>query len=226
MNRHTVLETFSSTWWTCILLIAFVIALLISLPKYFTWARSKNYPKILAIALLSNLIVENTYANYLGVWNLNDNLPLHMCGLSIIMSIIVLFRFNSLLAHLVYYWGLTGGIHSLITPEFDQGTQGFFFYTYFIGHGGLILTCVYLIVHSKFKPEDNSWAKIFLLTQIAALFVGFFNWLSGSNYMYLASPPVVDNPLIIGNWPWYILVFELLALIHFFLFYKLSKVWK
>ena len=98
------------------MLVVFVIALLISLPKYFTWARSKNYPKILAIALLSNLIVENTYANYLGVWNLNDNLPLHMCGLSVIMSIIVLFRFNSLLAHLVYYWGLTGGIHSLLTP--------------------------------------------------------------------------------------------------------------
>ena len=226
MNRHTVMETFSSTWWTCIVLVVLVIALLISLPKYFTWARSKNYPKILAVVLLTNLIFENAYANYIGVWNLRDNLPLHMCGLSVIMSIIVLFRFNSLLAHLVYYWGLTGGIHSLLTPEFDQGTQGLFFYTYFIGHGGLILTCIYLIVHCKFKPEDNSWAKIFLLTQIAALSVGFFNWLSGSNYMYLASPPIVDNPLIIGNWPWYILVFELLALIHFFFFYKLSRVWK
>ena len=226
MNRHTVMETFSSTWWTCIVLVVLVIALLISLPKYFTWARSNNYPKIIAAVLLSNLIVENAYAYYIGVWNIKDNLPLHICGLSGIMSIIVLYRFNTLLAHVVYYWGLTGGIHSLLTPEFDQGTQGLFFYSYFIGHGGLILTCIYLIVHCKFKPENNSWSNIFLLTQIAALSVGFFNWLSGSNYMYLTSPPIVDNPLIIGDWPWYILIFELLAFIHFFFFYKLSKVWK
>ena len=226
MNRHTVMETFSSTWWTCIVLVVLVIALLISLPKYFTWARSNNYPKIIAAVLLSNLIVENAYAYYIGVWNIKDNLPLHICGLSGIMSIIVLYRFNTLLAHVVYYWGLTGGIHSLLTPEFDQGTQGLFFYSYFIGHGGLILTCIYLIVHCKFKPENNSWSNIFLLTQIAALSVGFFNWLSGSNYMYLASPPIVDNPLIIGDWPWYILIFEFLALIHFFFFFKLSKVWK
>jgi hypothetical integral membrane protein (TIGR02206 family) len=220
------METFSSTWWTCIVLVVLVIALLISLPKYFTWARSNNYPKIIAAVLLSNLIVENAYAYYIGVWNIKDNLPLHICGLSGIMSIIVLYRFNTLLAHVVYYWGLTGGIHSLLTPEFDQGTQGLFFYSYFIGHGGLILTCIYLIVHCKFKPENNSWSNIFLLTQIAALSVGFFNWLSGSNYMYLTSPPIVDNPLIIGDWPWYILIFELLAFIHFFFFYKLSKVWK
>ena len=226
MNRHTVMETFSSTWWTCIVLVVLVIALLISLPKYFTWARSNNYPKIIAAVLLSNLIVENAYAYYIGVWNIKDNLPLHICGLSGIMSIIVLYRFNTLLAHVVYYWGLTGGIHSLLTPEFDQGTQGLFFYSYFIGHGGLILTSIYLIVHCKFKPENNSWSNIFLLTQIAALSVGFFNWLSGSNYMYLASPPTVDNPLIIGDWPWYILIFEFLALIHFFFFFKLSKVWK
>jgi uncharacterized membrane protein YwaF len=65
-----------------------------------------------------------------------------------------------------------------------------------------------------------------LITQIAALVIGSFNWAFGSNYMYLSSPPIVNNPLIIGDWPWYILVFEGLALAHFFLFYRLSHVWK
>jgi uncharacterized membrane protein YwaF len=32
--------------------------------------------------------------------------------------------------------------------------------------------------------------------------------------------------MIIGNWPWYILVFEGLAIAHFFMFYKLSRLIK
>jgi hypothetical integral membrane protein (TIGR02206 family) len=200
--------------------------LLLLLPKYFSWAKSKNYPKLLAGILLSNLIIENIYAYTTNNWSIQSNLPLHMCGLSGLMSILLLFNFNTRLAHLVYYWGLTGGFYSLLTPEFDQGDQGFFFYSYFIGHGGLILTCAYMIIHQKFRPEANSWLKIFLITQIAALAIGLFNWAIGSNYMYLLTPPTVDNPLIIGNWPWYILVFEILAIVHFYLFYRLSKVWK
>lgn len=226
MNRHVAMEPFTTLWWTCILSVFAIITLLLLLPKYFSWARSKNYPKLLAGILLTNLIIENIYAYSTNNWSIQSNLPLHMCGLSGLMSILLLFNFNTRLAHLVYYWGLTGGFYSLLTPEFDQGDQGFFFYSYFIGHGGLILTCSYMIVHHKFKPEANSWLQIFLITQIAAITVGLFNWATGSNYMYLLTPPSVDNPLIIGSWPWYILVFEVLAIVHFYLFYRLSKVWK
>jgi len=226
MNRHVAMEPFTTLWWTCMLCVCATITLLLLLPKYFSWAKSKNYPKLLAGILLSNLIIENVYAYTTNNWSIQSNLPLHMCGLSGLMSILLLFNFNTRLAHLVYYWGLTGGFYSLLTPEFDQGDQGFFFYSYFIGHGGLILTCSYMIVHHKFKPEANSWLQIFLITQIAAITVGLFNWATGSNYMYLLTPPSVDNPLIIGSWPWYILVFEVLAIVHFYLFYRLSKVWK
>jgi len=226
MNRHVAMEPFIGLWWICILTVIFIITTLIILPKYFSWARGKNYPKVLASLLLANLVIENIYSYSTNNWSIQSNLPLHMCGMSGIMSILLLFNFNAKIAHFVFYWGFTGGFYSLLTPEFDQGDQGFFFYSYFISHGGLILTCLYIIIHQKFRPEVNSWLKIFLFTQIAALLVGLFNWATGSNYMYLLNPPKVENPLIIGNWPWYILVFEALALLHFYLFYRLSKVWK
>lgn len=226
MSRHVAMDPFTTTWWICILAVVGIIGLLIALPFYFSWAKHKNYSKILAGILLTNLVAENIYAYLTNNWSIQYNLPLHMCGMSGIMSIIILFNYNVRLAHLVYYWGLTGGIYSLLTPEFDQGDQGLFFYSYFIGHGGLILTCLYLIFHYKFKPASSSWFQIFLITQIAVLVVGIFNWATGANYMYLISPPTVDNPLIMGVWPWYILVFEALAIIHFYLFYRLSKVWK
>ena len=49
--------------------------------------------------------------------------------------------------------------------------------------------------------------------------VGLINWLLGANYMFLSAPPSVDNPLVMGEWPWHILGFEIIALTFFALMY-------
>lgn len=226
MDPNIVMESFTPEWWTCITTVIGIIILLLLLPQYVDWAKHVNYPKCLGLLLLLNLVIENIYSLSLGSWSIENNLPLHFCGISTFLSIAVLWRFNAAIAQVLYYWGLTGGLHSLLTPEFDLGREGFFYYAYFIGHGGLLFACGYAIIHQGFKPEKHSWFKVFLITQLAALVIGILNWTIGSNYMYLSSPPVVNNPMIIGDWPWYILVFEGLALAHFFLLYKLSRVWK
>jgi len=226
MIRHEVMEPFSREWFTCISVVMLVISLIMLLPRYFQWARSKSYALGIAILMLSNLIIENGYAISLGLWNMKQNLPLHLCGLSGIMGIILMFRFNNAMAQVFYYFGMTGSVHSLLTPEFDLGMQGYFYYGYFISHGGLLMICLYMIFHLDFEPAKGSWLKTFAIIQVFVLVIGIFNFLTGSNYMYLSEPPVVDNPLIMGPWPWYILVFEALALIHFFAFYKLYRVFK
>lgn len=226
MNQHITMESFTPEWWTCISAVVGTLLLLLLLPKYVDWAKHMNYPRFLGLLLLLNMVIENAFSLSLGSWSIENNLPLHFCGISTFLSVAVLWRFNTSIAHVLYYWGLTGGLHALLTPEFDLGKDGFFYYAYFIGHGGLLFACLYTIIHQGFKPEKYSWLRVFLFTQLAALAIGSFNWATGSNYMYLSSPPDVNSPLIIGGWPWYILVFEGLALIHFFLFYKLSRVWK
>ena len=52
MNRHVAMDPFTTTWWICILTVASIITTIILLPKYFNWASSKKYPKILAAILL------------------------------------------------------------------------------------------------------------------------------------------------------------------------------
>jgi hypothetical integral membrane protein (TIGR02206 family) len=111
----------------------------VSLPFWASWAKHKYYSRALAILLIVNLLIENSYAIWIGSWSLKNNLPLHLCGISNIIGVILLFRFNTALAQVFFYFGLTGGIHAMITPEFDLGDQGFFFYSYFITHGSLLL---------------------------------------------------------------------------------------
>lgn len=226
MIRHETMDSLSPLWWLCILATLASIVLIITLPRYYNWAKSKYYQWSIGFLMISNMFIENVYAFQSGQWHFQDNLPLHLCGISGIMGIMLMFRFNAAIAQVFFYWALTGGIHSLLTPEFDLGMNGYFFYSYFINHGSLLLVSFYIIKHFEFTPEKGSWIKAFCYLQIPALAIGVFNWLTGANYMYLSAPPIVENPLIVGKWPFYIIVFEILALVHFFVIYSLYQLFK
>jgi len=47
-------------------------------------------------------------------------------------------------------------------------------------------------------------ARTLLFIVAMMLPVGLANWLADANYMYLCARPEVNNPLVIGAWPWYI----------------------
>jgi hypothetical integral membrane protein (TIGR02206 family) len=220
MVYQQTVSIFSAAWWTCILFAIAFIMLLLILPSFYSWARNKNYKKFIGTLILVNLIVENTYGLYLGVWNVKQFLPLHFCGLSGLLASILMFRYSNKIANILFYWGLIGGFYAIITPEFDYGRDGYFFYSYIIGHASIIMVSLYSILFMGFTPAKNSWLKIFILTQFVALFIGLINWIIGSNYMYLSSPPIAQNPMIIGKWPWYLVIFECLALGHYFILYS------
>jgi hypothetical integral membrane protein (TIGR02206 family) len=196
------------------------IILFLKLPTYTTWARNKNYSKFIGVLILINLMVENIYGIYLGVWNINHFLPLHFCGISGLLASILMFKYSKKIATLLFYWGTIGGFYALITPEFDLGTKGYFFYGYILDHASIVMVPLYSVIHLGFRPAKNSWLTIFFFTQIAVVIVGFVNWKLGSNYMYLSSPPTAQNPLIIGKWPWYLLIIEFIAIAHFFILYS------
>ena len=50
--------------------------------------------------------------------------------------------------------------------------------------------------------------------------VAIFNYLAGSNYMYLCHPPGGDSPFFFLPWPWYILFLEGVGLVSFTILYS------
>ena len=42
--------------------------------------------------------------------------------------------------------------------------------------------------------------------------------------MYLARPPQVDNPLVVGEWPYYVIWFEVFVVLLLILLYNLTKI--
>lgn len=219
MHPEAFIVPFTTLWWECIVMVILIITIVVRIPFHFKKIKPKTYATFIALFFSLNFIVANYYNYQQGYWNLQQNLPVHLCSISYFMCIALLLNYKQWLAECVYYWGLAGGIHSILTPEFTVGMDGYNFYAYFIDHAGMLLVIAYMIIHLNFRPRPRSWIWIFGYTQLVAIGVGIINYMVGANYMYLSQKPAANNPFVIGEWPYYIIVLELVALMHFWVFY-------
>ena len=219
MIPHETIEIFSLLWWQSNIITIGIIFSLLILGNWFNTEHRERLAKFIGIILIVRTIGIHFYWDYLEIWTIESSLPLHLCGLSAILSGIILFWRKQWAYECLYFWGIPGAFHSLLTPEFTVGTSGFLFYEYYLSHGGIILSAIYLTWVLGMKPRQGSWLKIFISSQILLPFIVFINWIFNANYMYLCTKPIVNNPFLIGEWPWYILGIELAALLHFFIVY-------
>ena len=219
MIPHETLEIFSALWWQANCITIGIIILSLFLGKKSNIENKELLGKFIGIILIFRALGIHFYLDYLEIWKIESSLPLHLCGLSALLSGLVLFCKKQLLYEFLYFWGLSGAFHALLSPEFTNGTQGLLFYEYFISHGGILLSALYLTLILGMRPRKWSWLKIFLYTQLILPIIGLINFILNSNYMYICIKPIANNPLLIGEWPWYFLGIEIVAIIHFFIIY-------
>ena len=216
---HFTINVGSSLWWKGLIISLLFILLPLLISKKLSQPNREILAKLIAIPLVFITIFFHVYLIYLGRWDVQNSLPLQLCGMSGILSGVVLFLRKQLLFELLLFWGIPGGIHALLTPVVSFGNEPFFFFEYYLVHAGIILAPLFLVCFLNMKLSKNSWFKVFLISQIFLVSVGIVNYLVDGNYMYLTQKPSVNNPLLIGEWPWYILVFEIAGLAHFYLVY-------
>ena len=224
MIEHETIEIFSSLWYKTNIISAFVIVLIIFLcSKFHNQDTQKKISYVIGTILILRVILIHPYQIYLGSWDIQSSLPLHLCGISSIISAIILFKFNQYLYEFLILLGVAGAVHSFLTPEFTTGMQGLLFYDYYISHGGIILSAIYLTYVLGHKPRIGSWLNVFFTSQLLVVFASFFNILLKSNYMYTCEKPIAENPLIFGEWPYYFLGFELIGFVHIIISYFIFK---
>jgi hypothetical integral membrane protein (TIGR02206 family) len=177
--------------------------------------------KVLGAIYLLIAVGMQPYLLHLGIWSKEESLPLHLCALSNIMAGITMFWPTQRNFEILFYWGISGGIHSILTPEITAGSQVLVVFEYYFLHINIIFAPVFLMKFYGLFPKERSWLTVFLITQIVLPVVGGLNWLIDANYMYLSHKPIAENPFIVGEWPWYILVLEVVMFAHFLVLYKL-----
>lgn len=223
MHKHVVVEILSYFWWAGILFsVVGILALLIT-AKFIAPKHRKQFSNAVGLFLVFINVFIHMYQISRNEWSIQSSLPLNLCSLSAILSGVVLCWRNQLAFEFLLYWGIPGAFYSLLTPEMTLGAEGWYVYDYYISHAGIIFSALYLVWFLNLRPRPLSWWKVFLYSQYLLIAVGIIDNLVGANYMYALEPPAVENPLVIGQWPWYILGFEAAGIVHFFLLYVLFK---
>ena len=148
---------------------------------------------------------------------LATHLPLQLCGMSGILAGVVVFYRKQILFEFLYYFGIVGFIHSILTPEFTGGTSAWNIFDYYVGHSMLLIVPAWLMIYYDQRLRHNAWWTSFIYLQLLVVLVSQANSIigNGANYMYLAKAPIADNPLVLQD-PYHIIGFEIFAIIHFY----------
>jgi len=227
MIAHEIIEPFSTLWCQANSATIIILIILLLYANTLKNPRLLKFTYIIGFILCLEVIFMQFYQLHIDKWFAASSIPLHFCGLSSILAGLLMFKRNQLAYECLYYWGLAGAFHSLLTPEFTLGIDDrIIFLDYFVSHGGIIFAALYLTIISGMRPREKSWLKIFLFSQLLIPIVGAINWILDANYMYICNKPIVNNPLLIGEWPTYLVFIELFALIHCWLLYQPIKIFK
>jgi hypothetical integral membrane protein (TIGR02206 family) len=154
-----------------------------------------------------------------GTWSVHVSLPLALCNLALPVAAVACWWPSWYLAvELTYFWGLAGALQAVVTPDLTAGFPQLEFFEFVVGHLGVVIAALYLVVGLRLQPRPGAVKRVFAVTAAYTAFVGWFDWLSGSNYMFLAAIPATGSLLsVLGPWPWYILSATGVALALFWL---------
>ncbi len=157
-----------------------------------------------------------------GVWEARFTLPLELCSLMLLAAILMLLTRSRFLTGLVFFAGIGGALQALITPNLAYAYPHFRFIQFFAAHAAIILSALYMIWIERFRATWRTLLSAMLTLNVIALAVYLIDRLLDANYMFLRGKP--DTPSVLdmfGDYPWYILAEEALALLTFTLLHVL-----
>jgi hypothetical integral membrane protein (TIGR02206 family) len=157
-----------------------------------------------------------------GIWELDYNLPLELCSITLLLSIVMLFTRSRLLYQVLFFAGIGGALQAILTPNLAYAFPHFRFIQFFVAHLAIILASLYMTWIESYRPTWKSVGYAMLFLNILLVGVGAVDYLLDANYMFLIQKP--DTPSLLdylGGYPYYLIVEEFVALIIFAAMYVL-----
>ena len=170
---------------------------------------------LLALLLVANEVIWH-YWNYIfDNWTIQTMLPLHLCSLLVWLGALMLITKSYRIYEFMYFMGIGGAIQALATPGLGiYGYPHFLFFQYFISHGLIITSAIYMTVVAGLRPTWRSILRVVIWMNVYVVIVYFINVAIDSNYLMIMEKPTTPSLLdLLPEWPIYILYMEAIGLI-------------
>ena len=225
-NTNHIVEVMSEEWIRNTFFSTVTILALLVGSSYLKKQVNIYITYIMGIALFMSSIISPLRTYFAGNFSIAVDLPFHLCGISaFICSVMPFLKNKQRLFDFVFYTGIIGGIMGILTPQMSDYDGSFYVYFVFYMRHILIFTMpIYMLRNLGLSLTKKSMVRTFVILNMLLAFIMPFNFIVGGNYMYLAEPPQVNNPLIIGEWPYYVIWFEVFVILLLVLLYYLSKI--
>lgn len=153
-------------------------------------------------------------------YNFNTDLPLYLCSLMALLIPVLTYYRKYWMFEVLVFLVIGGTLQAVITPDITTGFPSFDYFRYWIAHLGLLIIIFYFIFVFKMRPKLKSVFKSFFALQVYVLFVIVINYLLNANYSYLNGKPKSVSLLdYFGEWPYYIVVCQLIVIPLFLVIY-------
>ena len=151
------------------------------------------------------------------------SIPLHVCSVAVIISVILLFTNSKKAFGYVFLLGLLGGYTALFLPDMSDYTYiNMRYYHFIIIHLLIVVIPLYYYKAYKYRISKESVRRAFLLLVAMSPLAIFINKTMDRNYMFIGEKP---DPIadILPPWPFYIILFAVMIIALFVSMYYLSN---
>ena len=192
----------------------------------------KSVSMVLAILLILHELIKPFYRYYLFGHELLLVFPIHICHLAAISMGLFLILKKEFLFEIAYFWGLSGNLLAMVTPDMKYGFPNLEFTMFYFGHGLLLFSILFACVCLRTNLRWSSILRVFIATILIlpamyGLNIVLESYQPNVNYWYLMITPGPDTILsLFPEPPWhipYVAVTALLIFIVSFIPYKWLK---
>jgi hypothetical integral membrane protein (TIGR02206 family) len=161
--------------------------------------------RLVGLALAADIVAYTVGLVVARTWTAETSLPLALCNAGVVVAAIACWWRMPLLVELTYFIGLAGTLQAVLTPDLAVAFPHLVFFEYVVGHVGIVLAALFLVVGMRLAPRPGAVLRVFAITAAYTAFVGLIDGVTGANYMFLRRPPGEWTLLrLLGPWPWYV----------------------
>ena len=199
--------------------------IILYVPNFSKKLNKKKFAVLLGYALICTKLLEYLYKYfYLGV-PLKHLLPLHICNYTLFLVGIMLIKQSYTIFRFSYFWSV-GAIAAILLPDLTESFPDPLNISFFFSHFVLLAGVLYSIKYFSFRPRFRDCVSSFILLNVILSLVLPINFLLDTNFMYLSEPPLGDTFSFLGEWPVYIIYFDIFTFILFLLMYMPFSIYK